>query len=157
MDEEIVVTGFNLELSKYDIKRLQGSNWLNDEVINFYMELLKARCASHPERYPKCYFFNTFFYALLTKTGYDYARVRKWTNKVNLFEMQKVFVPLHEHSNHWTMAVINIKDKRFEYYDSFQSRNMECLRVRLHIHPLTHTHSLPHPPTLLLLVFFFFL
>ena len=27
-------------------------------------------------------------------------------------------MPIHCHGNHWTLAVINFKAKRFEYYDS---------------------------------------
>lgn len=72
----------------------------------------------YPKKYPKCYFFSTFFYQKLTQRGqYCYANVRRWTRKVDLLSMDKIIIPLHL-GVHWTLAVINIRDKRFEYYDS---------------------------------------
>jgi len=37
-------------------------------------------------------------------------------------------VPIHL-KIHWCLAVINVKEKRFEYYDSLGGRNPECLRT----------------------------
>jgi sentrin-specific protease 1 len=42
--------------------------------------------------------------------------------------MEKVIVPVHL-GNHWCLAVINFKEKRFEYYDSMGGKNYECLEV----------------------------
>jgi Ulp1 family protease len=39
---------------------------------------------------------------------------------VKILELHKVFIPVHVHGNHWCLAVINLEDKRFEYYDSVQ-------------------------------------
>ena len=36
------------------------------------------------------------------------------------FSLNKVFFPCHVHGNHWCLAVINIEDQQFEYYDSLQ-------------------------------------
>ncbi len=116
------------------------------KVINFYMNLLRERCE---EQGRKCYFFSTFFYPLLCdKGGYNYARVAKWTRRVrsfhlippppgliycrgywlqvDLFALDKVVVPVHL-GNHWCLAVINVRAKRFEYYDSLASPNPSCL------------------------------
>jgi sentrin-specific protease 1 len=32
-------------------------------------------------------------------------------------DMDKIFFPVHVHGNHWCLAVINLRNKRFEYYD----------------------------------------
>jgi len=42
--------------------------------------------------------------------------------------MDKVVVPIHL-GNHWCLAVINFKQKRFEYYDSLGSSNDSCLKT----------------------------
>jgi len=154
INKDIISESFNLQLTRFsyikssqkkckarteslyyreDLRRLEGLNWLNDEVINFYIELLKKRSVEEADErgYPKCHFFNTFFYSLLTKTGYDYSRVRKWTNKFNLFEFDKVFVPINQQNSHWTLAIINFQDKCFQYLDSFHSENYACLKVCL--------------------------
>ena len=31
-----------------------------------------------------------------------------------------IVFPIHCHGNHWVLAVINLRDKRFEYYDSLR-------------------------------------
>ena len=40
----VVVDMFNVEMSTERIQCLRKRTWLNDEVINFYMELLKVIC-----------------------------------------------------------------------------------------------------------------
>ncbi|GMI80194.1 EARLY IN SHORT DAYS 4 [Hibiscus trionum] len=41
---------------------LKPGAWVNDEVINLYLELLKERENRDPKKFLKCHFFNTFFY-----------------------------------------------------------------------------------------------
>ena len=45
-----------------------GLSWLNDEVINFYMQLICERSEQH-DNWPKVYAFNTFFYPKIVTTG----------------------------------------------------------------------------------------
>uniref|UniRef100_A0A0E0D215 Ubiquitin-like protease family profile domain-containing protein n=1 Tax=Oryza meridionalis TaxID=40149 RepID=A0A0E0D215_9ORYZ len=56
------------------------------------------------------------------KTGYDYQSVRRWTtlNRLGygLVECEKIFVPIHRNV-HWCLAIINMKDRTFQYLDSF--------------------------------------
>ncbi|XP_052146620.1 ubiquitin-like-specific protease ESD4 isoform X3 [Oryza glaberrima] len=52
----------NIDITKEKIWCLRTCNWLNDEVINLYLELLKERAQREPKRFLKCHFFNTFFY-----------------------------------------------------------------------------------------------
>ena len=49
--------------------------------------------------------------------GYCFTNVRRWTRKFDLLAFDKVLVPIHL-GVHWVLAVINLRDKRFEYYDS---------------------------------------
>lgn len=106
---ETLVSGFNVDLKRSDVRRLRPGQWLNDEIINFYMNLLLevANCKVH--------FFNTFWYPLLSSGGYN--RVKSWTRRVDLFTFDKVIVPIHL-GNHWCLSVINLRDKQLEYYDS---------------------------------------
>nr|XP_027217776.1 sentrin-specific protease 1-like [Penaeus vannamei] len=76
---EVLVEKFSIQITRKDIATLCGLNWLNDEVINFYMNLLMERGKN--DNYPSVYAFNTFFYPKLVKTGY--STVRRWTKKVN--------------------------------------------------------------------------
>jgi hypothetical protein len=62
---------FNIEIFGKDLNCLRSSNWLNDETINFYIELLAERSKRNriatsvaPSQQLRLHFFNTFFYAV---------------------------------------------------------------------------------------------
>ncbi|XP_078159946.1 ubiquitin-like-specific protease ESD4 isoform X2 [Carex rostrata] len=87
----------NIEITKEIIRCLRPGGWLNDEVINLYLELLKERERRQPERFLKCHFFNTFFYKKLIgrNGGYDYKAVKRWTTQkklgYSLIDCDKIF------------------------------------------------------------------
>ena len=60
-DNSNVVLSIILLFTGKDIRTLHGLNWLNDEVINFYMQLICERSEKN-DNWPKVYAFNTFFY-----------------------------------------------------------------------------------------------
>ncbi|KFK39004.1 hypothetical protein AALP_AA3G188100 [Arabis alpina] len=112
----------NIDISGEVLQCLQPSAWLNDEVINVYLELLKERETREPEKYLKCHFFNTFFYKkLVSDSGYNYKAVRRWTTQRKLgyalIDCDMIFIPVHR-GVHWTLAVINNRDQKFLYLDS---------------------------------------
>jgi len=122
--DTVVSEKFNIQLKKSDILRLKDYEWLNDEVVNFYVNLLMDRNQNN-QNMPKIFVFNTFFYGIIEKSNYSYSRVRKWTKSVDLFSLDKVIVPVHL-GNHWCLAVVNFNDKKFEYYDSLGGDNPTC-------------------------------
>ncbi|OBS73466.1 hypothetical protein A6R68_15996, partial [Neotoma lepida] len=61
--EEILSSAFKLQITRGDIQTLHQGHWLNDEIINFYMNLLVER--NKQKGYPDLYVFNTFFYPKL--------------------------------------------------------------------------------------------
>lgn len=129
-DDAVVVQNSFGKLSGRDIHRLQKGEWLNDELINYYLMMLRER-SYHPEKLskrphtkapkkalPKLHAFNTFFYSLLSTRGY--SGVRRWTKKakVNLFEVDRVLIPINKGGFHWILCVVNVTERRIEYYDS---------------------------------------
>ncbi|BFZ58857.1 SUMO1 sentrin specific peptidase 1 [Savitreella phatthalungensis] len=139
-DDDVVAEGFNLSITVHDIFTLRPGQWLNDEVINFWLNLIKQRSddaldASSPRhkdavaravagRLPadktgplKVHCFNTFFYPSLSKSGY--SGVKRWARKakVEIGRCDVVLVPVHL-GVHWCMAAINLRRRRFEYWDS---------------------------------------
>ena len=127
-----------------DLERLAPGVWLNDEIINLYMRLLQERDTRIHQRkdaaqFPKCHFFNTFFLSKLYKDSgtYEYNGVRRWTvparlkatgqSRSSILEVDKVIVPVNQGNCHWTLAVIDLKNKRFEYFDSMGGKDDECL------------------------------
>jgi sentrin-specific protease 1 len=93
----IISTLPGAEVSAKDIRKLQGLQWLNDEVITFYAIMLNLRSIAEDKRLAeggkarksgdggeeallKTHCFTSFMYAKLSTDGY--AGVRRWTRKV---------------------------------------------------------------------------
>ncbi|KAL1915170.1 uncharacterized protein VTP21DRAFT_7651 [Calcarisporiella thermophila] len=122
-----VAQKFNMQLTSKDIRTLTDGQWLNDEVINFYGNLIMDRAKKNPG-YPKVHVFNTFFYSTLRDSGYP--KVKRWTKrqKIDIFALDYVLIPIHL-GMHWCCAVINLRRKRFEYYDSLHGSNPQCFQL----------------------------
>lgn len=74
-DEELSCA-FRIRLKRRDFQTLYGLNWLNDEVVNFYMSLIADTCSD-------VHSYSSFFYPkLISNAGYN--GVRRWTKKVNI-------------------------------------------------------------------------
>lgn len=75
------------QVSDRDISRLMPGQWLNDEIINFYGQLIMSRVMEadagkeNGNKFLDAHYFNTFFWTKL-KTGYEKSRLAKWTKKV---------------------------------------------------------------------------
>ncbi|KAG1338685.1 ubiquitin-like-specific protease ESD4 [Cocos nucifera] len=133
---EVLVTheASNIEITREILQCLSSGAWLNDEVINVYLELLQERERREPGKFLKCHFFNTFFYKKLNsgRNGYDFKAVRRWTTQkklgYGLIEYDKIFVPVHK-DIHWCLAVINVKNETLQYLDSLGGMDTVVLRV----------------------------
>eukprot|EP00250_Pteridium_aquilinum_P004265 c14489_g1_i1 orf=871-2745(-) len=124
----------NIDLSRAALQCLKPGAWLNDEVINLYMELLKERECREQKDYLKCHFFNTFFFNKLYKDtrSYNFKAVRRWTTQrklgYSLLECDKIFVPIHKEI-HWCLAVINVRERKIQYLDSLKGEDENALQV----------------------------
>ncbi|XVF66217.1 hypothetical protein PTKIN_Ptkin10aG0017700 [Pterospermum kingtungense] len=113
---------------------LRPGAWLNDEVINLYLELLKERENREPQKFLKCHFFSTFFYKKLVSpdSGYNFRAVKRWTSQRKLgyclLDCDKIFVPIHK-DIHWCLAVINKKDQKLQYLDSLKGKDAKVLNA----------------------------
>ncbi|EGO30807.1 hypothetical protein SERLADRAFT_455100 [Serpula lacrymans var. lacrymans S7.9] len=126
---------FREQVIDKDLCRLQPGQWLNDEIINFYGQMVMARSEGikvnsttalvqrHERKPPKSqaldvHYFSTFFWTKLKGEGYERARLAKWTKKFDLFAKDIVLIPINHNNSHWTCAAINFRRKRIEAYDS---------------------------------------
>lgn len=124
--DETLANAFNISICRKDIQTLKGLNWLNDEVINFYMSMICERSKDEARSLPKVHAFTTFFYPKLIKDGY--TMLRRWTRKIDIFSFDLILVPLHL-GLHWTLAVIDFNCREIRYYDSMNGNNGECLKA----------------------------
>lgn len=91
-----------------DITRLDEGEFLNDNLISFYVRYLQVKLESEkPELLKKIYFFNTFFFEKLrsTRGRINYDGVRTWTAKFDLLSYDYIVVPVNENA-HWYLAII---------------------------------------------------
>jgi len=105
------------------LRTLRSGAWLNDDMINAYLKLVHAQADSvrngmgmQPLR---AHVFSTFFMKKLKIMGYSYTDVRRWTRNVDIFALDTILVPINIGQGHWVLAVINMGEKRFEYFDPY--------------------------------------
>lgn len=124
--DEVLSEGFRLTITRKDLQTLSHLNWLNDEVINFYMNLLVER--SKQASLPSVHTFNTFFFPKLRSAGY--SAVRRWTKKMDIFSADILLVPVHL-GVHWCLSVVDLRKKSVTYFDSMGGNNDEACRILL--------------------------
>lgn len=131
-----LVDAYNIPITRKDLDTLRGLNWLNDEIINFYLQMIvernkntdKEKYPNIPENWAKVYAMNTFFLPKLRTTGY--SAIKRWTRKVDIFSFDKILVPVHL-DVHWCLAVIDLKKKGVYFYDSMGSDKNDILKKLL--------------------------
>jgi hypothetical protein len=137
-----IVDKFNIEITGKEIVCLRNLNWLNDEVMNFYLELIVERSKRNrlpgavvaPSKRDAIHCFSSFFFTKLLSGGsYVHKNVARWSRsaKIDVAKLDKLIAPVHVGQNHWCCAIANIRFRRLEYYDSLGGRNevaMESLR-----------------------------
>ncbi|XP_010897469.1 sentrin-specific protease 3b [Esox lucius] len=117
-----MVRGFRVNYKRHvltmdDLSTLYGQNWLNDQVMNMYGDLVMD---SVPE---KVHFFNSFFYDKLRTKGYD--GVKRWTKNVNIFQKDLLLIPIHLEV-HWSLVSVDIPRRAITYFDSQRTLNRRC-------------------------------
>ncbi|XP_016998257.3 interaptin isoform X2 [Drosophila takahashii] len=123
----VLVVKFNMHITRRDIRTMLDGEWLNDEVINFYMNLMTERSEKRPGELPATYAMNTFFVPRLLQAGH--AGVKRWTRKVDIFSKDVIPVPVHVNGVHWCMAIIHMRNKTIHYYDSMGQPNQPVLNA----------------------------
>ncbi|KAJ5050917.1 uncharacterized protein L3040_002784 [Drepanopeziza brunnea f. sp. 'multigermtubi'] len=99
-------------VDRQDIERLDEGEFLNDNLIVFYLRWLEHRLGQErPDLAKRIYFHNTFFYERLTKSargkpgGINHEAVARWTSKVDLLQYDYIVIPVNE-TVHWYVAII---------------------------------------------------
>ncbi|XP_047464072.1 sentrin-specific protease 5-like [Mugil cephalus] len=104
-------------LTMDDLGTLYGQNWLNDQIMNMYGDLVMD---SVPD---KVHFFNSFFYDKLRTKGYE--GVKRWTKNVDIFQKDLLLIPIHLEV-HWSLVSVDIPRRAITYFDSQRTLNRRC-------------------------------
>ena len=130
-------------LTGKDFATLLGSHaWLNDEIINAYLEWIEdaanraaaAEAKVSGERavaVPKFLAHNSFFYQALSEKGPAQTERLMKRRKVPgkcFMQVDTMFVPICT-GNHWTVGVVRPIAKTIEYFDSFGGSAQTFVRL----------------------------
>jgi hypothetical protein len=123
----LTTTVSGTELRRRDLMTvLAPRDWLNDEVINGYLEWVvehvNAMAGTNGRTsVPRVAAFNSFFYKKLASDGAK--PVLRWSKRkridgVKLLEVDNVLIPVNN-ASHWTLLVVSGTKRTVEYLDSF--------------------------------------
>lgn len=106
--------------------------WLNDEVINMYLELVNQRSAREEQASkpsPRVHAFSTMFYKQLAElpegapaynfqAASGYTRPRKSGQTINIFRKTLLLIPINPQGNHWALIAVFVQWRRVQVLDS---------------------------------------
>lgn len=92
----------HVRLTVTDLDTLDLRQYVNDNIINFYLRFLTYR----RDFSDRVHVFSSFFYSTLVgPMTLNYDRVQSWTKKIDLFAKECLLVPIIQNM-HWRLAVI---------------------------------------------------
>nr|XP_041568205.1 sentrin-specific protease 3 [Taeniopygia guttata] len=117
-----LLRGFRVSYKRHvltmdDLQTLYGPNWLNDQVMNMYGDLVMDAVPD------KVHFFNSFFYDKLRTRGYE--GVQRWTKNVDIFGKELLLIPIHLEV-HWSLVAVDVGRRTITYFDSQRTLNRRC-------------------------------
>ena len=131
---EVVVKCGAQELTRECMVKLYHKQWLNDQVINGYIQHGLSRrdeVISKRGGGPRSWFLSSFFVSALLQTRhpraskryqYKHKAVARWSKKVpggDIFSLKRIFFPINFANKHWMLAVACIQERRILFFDSF--------------------------------------
>ncbi|KAE9603835.1 putative Ulp1 peptidase [Lupinus albus] len=136
-----------VSLSKRDVDLLQPDTFINDTIIDFYIQYLKSQIQE--EEKLRFHFFNSFFFRKLADMDKNpssasdgkaaFLRVRKWTRKVNLFDKDYIFIPVN-FNLHWSLIVICHPGEAVNFNDKEVDKSLKVPCI-LHMDSIKGSHS----------------
>ncbi|CAK7897705.1 hypothetical protein CAAN1_04S01134 [[Candida] anglica] len=119
----IVSSHFQIDITVRDLQTLCDNQWLNDNVIDFYLNLITEQSSN-------VFCWTTHFFTTLQSKGYQ--GVARWSKrkKLNVTQKDLILVPINIMGTHWALAVVDNVKKKFAYYDSLSSSgNKKALQL----------------------------
>lgn len=110
--ESFIKSKPRISFTQEDLHTLDGCNWLSDEVVNSYLNILRSRSEENIGS------TNTFFINKLERGEFDEAL--NWEGirgeKINIYD--KFLIPIHA-GMHWIIACCDFKNNELDLLDSF--------------------------------------
>jgi Ulp1 family protease len=106
---DVVLTHHNILLTNDDLERLNEGQFLNDNIIDWYLQLLCEDLS--PAIAKKCHLFPATFYPLLKKDLFRTVNRVPRVSKVKLYEKDFIFIPVNA-DIHWMLFVVCFPSKQ---------------------------------------------
>ena len=101
-------------ISYGDIERLKPSGWLNDSIIQAFIELLREFTQNHGT--PKSFHLFSVYFLPYVKCGEGHKYMRR--HNIDFTTLDNLFIPVNCKNLHWVTVLIRKSFKRIEIYDS---------------------------------------
>lgn len=112
-------------LSVYDLRKLQGTNWMNDVAANCYFQMHAAR--NTKKGFVRIHAMSSHFYpALIPPTTGKYTFLDYFAT-ANVLSYDWLFVPMHLQDSHWALIAVDVHSRQITYLDSLGCRGAEYL------------------------------
>lgn len=124
-----LIKRYGVNIEGRDILTLCDRHWLNDNIIDFYLQLVKEEIVN--KKICTMHVFSTFFYTNLKDRGYE--GVRRWAKraKIDVSTIDYIFIPMNLNGTHWALSVVDNIRERIIYIDSLFSDGSEALELIL--------------------------
>ena len=103
-----------------DLKTLKKKTWLNDIIINNFLDLV----ARDNGRKVRCDLFNSYFLPVLCRGGkLNYDNVKNWGTNLcdDIFsDLDYLFIPINKEQSHWALLVVDMNAQEVKAYDSLE-------------------------------------
>jgi Ulp1 family protease len=122
-------------VNRNSLQTLRPDHWLNDDLICFYLRHFlpkRDEALFDKQKVSKLsQFFNTHFWQTLqdqynhdlgVKDKYNYKNIKRWSKNIpgkNIFDLERVFVPINVKNEQWVLGVIHIEKMIIEFLDSY--------------------------------------
>ena len=113
----------SVTVTSNDYLCLQTGQYLNDVIIDFYLNYLQCSLLTNNPMISRTYIFSIYFYSrLITKSRGTSAipssqlmhnNVKKWTKNVNIFQKDFIVIPINE-CDHWFVVIICFPNLRLK-------------------------------------------
>jgi sentrin-specific protease 1 len=141
----VVGTRAGVTLRTLDLRTIVGTNYLNDNVINYYLSLILAKAKVTLD--VDAFALSTYFYSSMVRGNIS---MDSWTSGIDIFIKDYVLFPVHTGAgDHWCIAVFDVRKHTLNVYDSIpnEGRKFDILHhVRAYIREEHKSkHGLPYP------------
>ena len=104
-----------LEMRRRDYRSLEGKNYLNDKIIDEYLQLIRQRNVREGRQ--KVYSLTTHAYTWLEQDyNHNFSQVARWFTE-NIEDIDLILAPIHR-ADHWSLVAVDLGKEVLSYYDS---------------------------------------